>query len=418
MAPAAYLAYRESPSPAMTHSIPLISTIAISLAYALAGGYLANRLRLPPLVGYLVAGIAVGPFTPGFVADVHLAPQLAEIGVILLMFGVGMHFSWRDLLTVWRIAVPGALLQILGALGLSLFVTHYWGWNWGPGVLFGLAISVASTVVLLRALASHGIVDSEAGRIAIGWLIVEDLVMVLVLVAAPALAGSTDGAAAPNADLALAMALTLGKVAAFVAVMLLLGPRVLPWLLKEAERTGSRELFTLAVIAIALGVAFGAAELFGVSFALGAFFAGVLVNASDLSRRAADELRPLQDAFGALFFVSVGMLFNPTILAQEPLRVLAVVAIIVLGKSCVAYGLVRAFGYANPIALTVCVGLAQIGEFSFILVSLGTELHLLSAAARDLILAGALISITLNPLLFRLIARSFKPPREASEPFR
>lgn len=392
----------------MPHSISLISTIAVSLAYALAGGYLANRLRLPPLVGYLVAGIAVGPFTPGYVADVHLAPQLAEIGVILLMFGVGMHFSWRDLLTVWRIAVPGAILQIAGALGLSVLVTQYWDWDWGAGILFGLAISVASTVVLLRALQSHGIVRSEAGRIAVGWLIVEDLVMVLALVLAPALAGLPGGKAPADADLALTLASTLGKVAAFVVVMLLLGPRVLPWLLKEAERTGSRELFTLAVIAIALGVAFGAAELFGVSFALGAFFAGVLVNASDLSHRAADELRPLKDAFGALFFVSVGMLFNPTILAQEPLRVLAVLAIIVLGKSFFAYLLVRAFGYGQPIALTVCAGLAQIGEFSFILVSLGTGLHLLPDAGRDLILAGALLSITLNPLMFKLIPTALR----------
>lgn len=387
----------------MDHNIPLISTIAVGLLYALIGGYIANRLRLPALVGYLVAGIAVGPFTPGFVADVHLAPQLAEIGVILLLFGVGIHFSWRDLLTVWRIAVPGAILQIVGALGLSLLLTHYWQWGWGSGLLFGLAISVASTVVLLRALESHGIVSSEAGRITVGWLIVEDLVMVLALVLVPALAGPLGGQGPANVNLALAMAFTLGKVAAFAAVMLLLGPRVLPWLLKEAERTGSRELFTLAVIAISLGVAFGAAELFGVSFALGAFFAGVLVNASDLSDLAAAKLRPLQDAFGALFFVSVGMLFNPTILREEPLRVLATVAIIVLGKSLVAYLLVRAFGYARPIAWTVCAGLAQIGEFSFILVSLGTSLQLLSDEGRDLILAGALISITLNPLVFRLI---------------
>lgn len=395
----------------MSESIPLISTIAVSLAYALAGGYLANLLRLPPLVGYLGAGIVVGPFTPGYVADVHLAPQLAEVGVILLMFGVGMHFSWRDLLTVWRIAVPGAILQIMGAVGLSLVMTSYWGWGWGAGILFGLGISVASTVVLLRALQSHGVLGSEAGRIAVGWLIVEDLVMVLALVLVPALAGPLGGQGQADANLALTTALTLGKVAAFVGVMLLLGPRVLPWLLKEAERTGSRELFTLAVIAIAIGVAFGAAELFGVSFALGAFFAGVLVNASDLSRRAADELRPLQDAFGALFFVSVGMLFNPTVLVQEPLRVLEVVAIIVLGKSFVAYVLVRAFGYGRPIAVTVSAGLAQIGEFSFILLSLGTHLRLLPDAGRDLILAGALISITLNPLVFKLIP--VRSPEEA-----
>lgn len=388
----------------MPHDVSLISTVAFGLAYALVGGYVASRLRLPPLVGYLLAGIAVGPFTPGYVADAHLAPQLAEIGVILLMFGVGMHFSLRDLMAVRRIALPGAVVQTAVATGLGMGLVWLWGWSLGAGVVFGLALAVASTVVLLRALEDQGTLDSEAGRIAVGWLIVEDLVMVLVLVLLPALAGPLGGLAAPAAagggSLLATLGLTLAKVVAFVVLMLVAGTRVFPWLLRRVERTGSRELFTLAVAAIALGVAYGSAALFGVSFALGAFVAGVVVNESDLSHRAAKDLQPLQDAFGVLFFVAVGMLFNPSILLREPLRVLAVVGVIVLGKSLVAYGIVRCLRYPAGTGLTVAAGLAQIGEFSFILVEMGIGLKLLPEEGRDLVLAGALLSITLNPLVF------------------
>lgn len=395
----------------MPHDISLISTVAVGLAYALVGGYFASWLRLPPLVGYLLAGVAVGPFTPGFVADVHLAPQLAEIGVILLMFGVGMHFSLGDLMAVRQIAVPGAVVQIAAATALGVGLAWWWDWGLGAGLVFGLALSVASTVVLLRALEAVGALDSDAGRIAVGWLIVEDLVMVLVLVLLPALAEPLGGNAAPAATMAataagsgdplwVTLAWTLGKVAAFVALMLLAGARLFPWLLRQTERTGSRELFTLAVAAVALGVAFGSAELFGVSFALGAFFAGVVVNGSDLSHRAARDLQPLQDLFAALFFVSVGMLFDPAVLVREPWMVAATVMIIVVGKSLVALALVLTLRYSRDVALTVSAGLAQIGEFSFILVGLGISLGLLPATGRDLVLAGALLSITLNPIIF------------------
>jgi CPA2 family monovalent cation:H+ antiporter-2 len=391
----------------MPHNVALISTIAVGLVYALIGGLLAARLRLPPLVGYLLAGIAVGPFTPGFVADVTLAPQLAEIGVILLMFGVGMHFSLGDLLAVRNIALPGALVQIAAATALGAGLAHFWGWGLGPGLVFGLALSVASTVVLLRALEARGSLQSENGRIAIGWLIVEDFVTVLVLVLLPALAGSLGGHAPAGAgsggaetNLPLIVGMTLGKVAAFGALMALVGARLLRFVLLHVERTGSNELFTLAVAAIALGVAYGAAELFGVSFALGAFIAGMVVNSSDLSHRAARDLQPLQDAFGVLFFVAVGMLFDPAILLQQPGQVLAVVGVIVGGKSLVAFGLVRAFGYPSGVALSIAASLAQIGEFSFILGELGHSLGLLPKEGLSLIVAGALLSITLNPLVF------------------
>ena len=325
-----------------THDVPLIATIAVSLAFAFVGGLLAVRLRLPPLIGYLLAGIVVGPFTPGFVADAHLAPQLAEIGVILLMFGVGTHFSIRDLVAVRRVALPGAFTQIIVATALGTVLASLWGWSLGAGIIFGLSLSVASTVVLLRALDDRHMMKSSDGRIAIGWLVVEDLLMVLTLVLLPALAGVMGGHS-PN-DTAHgsfwpALGMTIGKVVVFIAMMLFAGVRFFPWLLSHVERTSSRELFTLAVIALALGVAFGSAKLFGVSFALGAFFAGVVVNESDLSHRAAKDLQPLQDAFTVLFFVAMGMLFDPSILVRQPLQVLAVLAIIMFGKSLAALAL-------------------------------------------------------------------------------
>ena len=379
--------------------------VAIGLAFAFVGGFAAVRLRLPALVGYLLAGIAVGPFTPGFVGDPKLASQLAEIGVILLMFGVGMHFSVADLWAVRSIAVPGALAQIVAATALGTGVAYLWGWSLGAGLVFGLALSVASTVVLLRALESSGKMKTADGRIAVGWLIVEDLVMVLALVLLPAFASQLGGTgSSPNEATGVrvwvSLAITLGKVALFVALMLVVGTRIFPWLLRRVERTGSRELFTLAVTALALGVTFGSAKLFGVSFALGAFFGGVVINESDLSHRAARDLQPLQDAFGVLFFVAVGMLFDPAILLRQPLQVLAVLAIIMLGKSLAAFAIVLALGRPVSTALAVSAALAQIGEFSFILAALGLSVGLLPREGQNLILAGALLSISLNPLVF------------------
>ena len=386
---------------ATTHDVPLIATIAVSLAFAFVGGLVAVRLRLPPLIGYLLAGIVVGPFTPGFVADAHLAPQLAEIGVILLMFGVGTHFSIRDLFAVRGVALPGAFTQIIAATALGAGVASVWGWSLGAGIIFGLSLSVASTVVLLRALEDREIIKSNDGRIAIGWLVVEDLLMVLTLVLLPALTGVLGGDLPNNNEsLWAALGTTIGKVVLFIGLMLIAGVRFFPWLLSRVERTGSRELFTLAVIALALGVAFGSAKLFGVSFALGAFFAGVVVNESDLSHRAAKDLQPLQDAFTVLFFVAVGMLFDPSILIRQPLQVLAVLAIVVIGKSLAAFGIVRALGGSLRTALIVSAALAQIGEFSFILAGLGVNLRLLPAEGLNLIVAGALLSITFNPAVF------------------
>ncbi|NUB05113.1 Kef family K(+) transporter [Azospirillum sp. Vi22] len=390
----------------MPHETTFIATIVVGLVLAFLGGLLASKLRLPPLVGYLLAGVAAGPFTPGFVADEGLASQLAEIGVILLMFGVGLHFSIKDLLAVRAIAIPGALGQIVMATALGIGVAHIWGWPFGAGLVFGLALSVASTVVLLRALEERNILDSANGRIAVGWLIVEDLAMVLALVLLPALAGMLGGAPHSTAGetsgiaLAVSLALTLGKVGVFLALVLVVGTRAIPWLLMQVARTGSRELFTLSVLATALGIAFGSSELFGVSFALGAFFAGVVLSESDFSHQAAADALPLQDAFAVLFFVSVGMLFDPMILVHEPFAVLAVVLVIVLGKTLAAFGIVMAFGYPASTALTVSASLAQVGEFSFILAGLGVTLGLLPPEGRDLILAGALLSITLNPLVF------------------
>jgi CPA2 family monovalent cation:H+ antiporter-2 len=389
----------------LPHDVTLITTIAAGLGLALIMGYLANRVGVPPLVGYLVAGIIAGPATPGFVADVHLTSQLAEIGVMLMMFGVGLHFSLDDLMSVRRIAIPGAVVQILGATVSGAAVALWWGWSLGAGLVFGLALSVASTVVLLRALESRGVLESVNGRIAVGWLVVEDLVVVLVLVLLPALAPLLGGRApaAGEAGLWSSLAITLAKVAAFVALMLIVAKRLLPRLLWGVARTGSRELFTLAVISSAVGVAYLSAELFSVSFALGAFFAGMMLRESSLSHRAAEESLPLRDAFSVLFFVSVGMLFDPAIIIQEPLKLIAVILIVMIGKTVAAVALVLAFRYPLNTALTVGASLAQIGEFSFILAALGLSLGLLPAAGQSLILAGALISITLNPVMFAAV---------------
>ncbi len=389
----------------MPHDTSLLTTVVMGLVLAFVGGFIASRLRLPPLVGYLLAGVAVGPFTPGFVSDAGLAEQLAEIGVILLMFGVGLHFSVKDLLSVRRIAIPGAIVQITVATLLGAGLAHLWGWTSGAGVVFGLSLSVASTVVLLRALEHRNTLDSINGRIAVGWLIVEDLAMVLALVLLPALAGvlggnASEGSEATGGAIVLALLLTLGKVALFLVLVLVVGTRAVPWVLERVARTGSRELFTLSVLATALGIAYGSAALFGVSFALGAFFAGVVLSESDFSHQAAADSLPLQDAFAVLFFVSVGMLFDPAVLLREPMAVVAVLAIIMIGKSVAAFGIVLAFGYPARTALTVSASLAQIGEFSFILIGLGVALGLVPPEGRDLVLAGALLSITLNPLVF------------------
>ena len=396
----------------MPHDTTLIATVVAGLILAFIGGVAASKLRLPPLVGYLLAGVAVGPFTPGFVADQALALQLAEIGIILLMFGVGLHFSLEDLLKVRRIAIPGAIGQMAAATLLGFAVAELWSWPLGASLVFGLSLSVASTVVLLRALEDRNSLDSPNGRIAVGWLIVEDLAMVLALVLLPALAGALGGepqgfaARVAGDSLLLTLALTLGKLALFLALVLVVGTRVIPWLLAHVARTGSRELFTLSVLATALGIAFGSAELFGVSFALGAFFAGVVLSESDFSHQAAADSLPLKDAFAVLFFVSVGMLFDPTILVREPLAVLAVLLVIVVGKSVAAFAIVIAFGHPASTALVVSASLAQIGEFSFILAGLGVALGLLPPEGRDLILAGALLSITLNPVVFACLDRT------------
>lgn len=392
----------------MPHHTPLIAAIATGFVLAFIFGALANRLRLSPLVGYLLAGVMVGPFTPGFVADKDLSHELSEIGVILLMFGVGLHFSLKDLMSVKNIAIPGALVQILAATLLGMGMTWWLGWHWGAGLIFGLALSVASTVVLLRALEERQLIDSRRGKIAVGWLIVEDLVMVLALVLIPALAGllsAEPSAGSGEQDILWPLLLTLGKVAAFIALMITLGGRLIPWLLERSAGSGSRELFTLAVLAIAMGVSYGSAVLFGVSFALGAFFAGMILNSSQFNHQAADDSRPLRDAFAVLFFVAVGMLFNPSILLDEPLLVLVTVLIIVLGKGLAALLIVLAFRKPLSTALTIAVSLAQIGEFSFILASLGVSLELMPEVGRDLILAGAIIAILLNPMLFSLLDR-------------
>ena len=389
----------------MAHT-DLIALMAVGFGLAFLLGIVASRLRVPPLVGYLLAGVAVGPFTPGFVGDLEIAAQLAEIGVILLMFGVGLHVSIGDLMAVRKISLPGAVIQISAATALGAGLARLWGWSWGEGLVFGLSLSVASTVVLLRALEERGLLDSVDGRIAVGWLIVEDLATVLALVLLPVLAVTLGGTAPRGTGgIAAAIGVTILKVGGFVALMYFVGRRVLPWLLVQVARTGSRELFTLGVLAVAIGVAFGAAVLFGVSFALGAFFAGVVVAESDLSEAAAADTLPFQDVFTVLFFVAVGMLFDPSILVEQPLQVLSVLLVIMLGKSIAAYLTVRAFRYPIRTALVVSASLAQIGEFSFILAGLGMTLGLLPAEGNSMILAGALLSISLNPLAFAAATR-------------
>ncbi|ANL42300.1 MULTISPECIES: cation:proton antiporter [Rhizobium] len=390
----------------MHQEVGLIATVAVSFVFAAVLGYGADRLRLPPLVGYLVAGIMMGPFTPGFVADTALAGQLAEMGVILLMFGVGLHFSASDLLAVRGIAVPGAIGRICLATLLGIGLCKLWGWSLGAGIVFGLSLSVASTVVLLKALEERNLVNAASGRVAVGWLIVEDLAMVLALVLLPALAELLGGHAVDTTNhglgelpLALTIGLTLLKVGAFAAMAIFLGPRIVPWLLTMIARTGSRELFTLTVLAIALGIAFGSAAIFGVSFALGAFFAGVVMSESQLSHRAAADSLPLQNAFSVLFFVSVGMLFDPSILVRQPLAVIGAMALIILGKAIITFAIVMLLRYPISMGLTLAGGLAQIGEFSFILAGLGVSLGLLPHEGQDLILAAAILSITLNPIV-------------------
>jgi CPA2 family monovalent cation:H+ antiporter-2 len=407
----------------MPHHTPLIATIVVGIVLAFALGAVANRMRISPIVGYLLAGVLVGPHTPGFVADQALAGELAEIGVILLMFGVGLHFSLKDLLSVRAIAIPGAVGQMAVATALGLGLGLALGWSIGAGVVFGLALSVASTVVLLRALQERHLLDSERGRIAVGWLVVEDLAMVLALVLLPALAGVLGAEGAPKTPapfsiagvpaIVVSLAVTVAKIAAFVAMMLVVGRRVIPWVLHRIVHTGNRELFRLSVLAISLGVAYGCALLFDVSFALGAFFAGMILGESELSQQAADETLPLRDAFAVLFFVSVGMLFDPMILVREPLPVLAALAIVMIGKSAAAFLIVLAFRRPMATALTISASLAQIGEFSFILATLGLSLKLLPEQGRDLILAGAILSIMVNPALFALIDRFTRPKSAA-----
>ncbi len=402
----------------MHQNIDLITTVATSLGLAMILGFIAVRLRVPPIVGYLLAGILLGPATPGFLADVGLARQLAEIGVMLLMFGVGLHFSLDDLLAVRKIAIPGAIAQMLAAAGLGMALALFWGWSLGAAVVFGLTLSVASTIVVLRALEASGTINSINGRIALGWLIVEDLVMILVLVLLPPLAPTMGGNAGPGAatgELGISLLITLGKAAAFVVCMVVAGRRLLPRLLWLVSRTGSRELFTLCVISTAVGVAYLASELFDVSFALGAFFAGMMMRESELSHRAAEQSLPLRDAFAVLFFVSVGMLFDPQILVEEPAKLLAILGVVMIGTPLVSMALVLAFRYPLNTALTVGASLAQIGEFSFILAGLGVALGLMSTQGQSLVVAAAILSIAANPLIFAAVRPALAWIRERSE---
>jgi len=391
----------------MPHVPPLVSTLTIGLVLAFSLGVLAHRLKLPPLVGYLVAGMIIG-VSPGVGADQNIANQLSEVGIILLLFGVGLHFSLKDLLSVRAIAIPGALVQGLAATPLGMVVGWMLGWSMAAGFIFGLALSVASTVVLLRMLQERRLIDTERGRITVGWLIVQDIAMVLTLVLLPEITRMFEGNAPPDiTEMLRQTAEVVGKLAVFTLVMLIVGKKLIPMLLHYVAHTGSRELFRLAVLSIALGFAFLAAELFGVSLALGAFFAGMVLSESQLSQQAATESLPLRDAFAVLFFVAVGMLFHPAVILEEPLAVLATVLIIVVAKSIAAYGVVRLFGYSGDTALMISASLAQIGEFSFILASLGLGLGVLPEEGRDLILAGAIISILLNPLLFAALDAYF-----------
>ena len=391
----------------MEHSFTLISTLAAGFGIALVFGFIAEKFKIPALVGYLLAGVIVSPATPGFVADINIASQLSEIGVMLLMFGVGLHFSLSDLMRVKYIAVPGAVAQMGLATGLGLLVAHYWGWSYGQSLVFGLCLSCASTVVLLKALETKGILESHDGQIAVGWLVVEDIMTVLILVLLPPLAPMLGAEAVQSVESATPLweiiAWTVGRVALFIFLMLVVGKRVLPWLLWQVANTGSRELFTLCVLAVAICIAYGASEVFSVSFALGAFFSGMVMRESKYAHRAAMESLPLRDAFSVIFFVGVGMMFDPMILVDKPLHLLAVLDIIILGKSFVAFGLVMLFRYPLHTALTVAASLAQIGEFSFILAGLGVSLGLLPQEGMSLVLAGAIISIAFNPVAFALV---------------
>ena len=414
----------------MPHETPLIATLVTGFGLAFLFALVAQRLRLPLIAGYLVAGIVIGPFTPGYVADLELAAELAELGVILLMFGVGLHFAPRDLMAVKALAVPGALGQIAVATLCGTGLGWLMGWGIGAALIFGLALSVASTVVLLRALQDRDLITTDKGRVAVGWLIVEDLVMVLTLVLIPPLAGLMGGIALRVGDesqmvaevskdigigigpISATVLVTLAKAAAFVALMLVIGQRIIPLILHHVAQTKSRELFRLSVLAIALGVAYGATHFFGVSFALGAFFAGMVMSSSTLSQQAMRETLPLRDAFAVLFFVSVGMLFNPAIVVSAPLALIGTVLIIIGIKSVAAYYIVRSFGHGHDKGLTIAASLAQIGEFSFILISMGVHLAIVPTEARDLVVAGAMISILANPLLFHLLDK--RAARKAS----
>jgi len=383
------------------HQTQLIAIISAGLGLAFIFGLIANRLRLPLLVGYLAAGLVVGPFTPGFVADQGLATQLSEIGVSLLMFGVGLHFSIRDLLSVKNIAIPGALAQIGMATLLGLLVTRLWGWSLTAGIVFGLCLSVASTVVLLRALADRGELETINGRIAVGWLIVEDLITVIALVAMPVVAEALQAGPESRGTVVTTLAMTFLKVACFVGLMLIVGKRLIPRVLGRVARSGSKELFTVGVLAIALGVAFGSAALFGVSPALGAFFAGVILSESDLAYQAGAETRPVQDAFTVLFFVAIGMLFDPSVLLSHPWHLLAGLSIVMVGKSLAALVIVMLFKFPVATALLISASLAQIGEFSFVLVAMGIQLKLMPPEALSIVVATAVLSIGLNPAVFQ-----------------
>lgn len=404
----------------MEHNFTLISTLAWGLCLALIFGFLANRFRMPALVGYLLAGICIAPTTPGFVGDVALASQLSELGVTLLMFGVGLHFSIDKLMRVKRIAIPGALLQMATATLLGGLLAYYWDWSWLGAGIFGLSLSCASTVVLIRALQGLGVLESGEGQVAVGWLIVEDLATVLLLVLLPSLASVMQETGTLTFDRNFVQTLleTFVLIIGFITTMMVVGRRILPWALMQAVKTGSREIFTLCVIAIAIGVAYASTEIFHVSFALGAFFAGMMMRESEYAHRAAQDTLPLQDAFSVIFFLGVGMLFDPTIIIREPLSVLGVLAIIILGKALVSIAIVRALGYNWRYALTIGASLAQVGEFSFILGGLGVSLGFLPAEGMTLILAGAIFSIALNPLVFHLMKPllQYLAPEEVSLP--
>ncbi len=384
------------------HELPLVSTIAVGLSMAFLCGFIAQKLKLSPLIGYILAGVIVGPHSPGFIADIHIAEQLSEIGIVLLMFGVGLHFSIEDVMEVRQLASLGAFLQLVVVTLAGMALASLWGWGLQTGLVFGLALSVASTVVLLRALEEHHLLQNITGKIAIGWLVVEDVAMILALVLIPTLVMDGIDPEAKATAIAKEIIITLGKVSAFAVIMFVVGRRVLPPFLSAVARAGSRELFTLAVISLAMGVAFGAAMLFGVSLALGAFFAGMMIRESDLNYEVAARVLPFQDAFAVLFFVSVGMLFYPSILIEQPLQVLAVVSIIILFKGTLTYFVVRAFGYTRPVSLLTAAGLAQVGEFSFILIALGTTLGMMPPEVRSLTLGAALISIALNPIVINI----------------